>query len=228
MLMGKKAGLKSGLRCDLGKLIFNYDKYGNRSRVYRLYKEMRPLVEATYAMCFGVSVLLWSLFLCEFVLIFGYICGNLVVNAPQSVLSWSYNLRSDVIFSCLLLWLEITEEKGKGMIAGYWSQNLCLLYNLNKLNVITYIFLTLETTVESAFLASQQSTKKCSTCIQEWEVFKTGITHMYSECLLSSIWLLVAQKNIINDRFEELLLHKCLSVINLFILWFCRLWRKTV
>ena len=166
MLMGKKAGLKSGLRCDLGKLIFNYDKYGNRSRVYRLYKEMRPLVEATYAMCFGVSVLLWSLFLCEFVLIFGYICGNLVVNVPQSVLSWSYNLRSDVIFSCLLLWLEITEEKGKGMIAGYWSQNLCLLYNLNKLNVITYIFFfTLETTVGSAFLASQQSTKKCSTCI---------------------------------------------------------------
>ena len=144
MLMGKKAGLKSGLRCDLGKLIFNYDKYGNRSRVYRLYKEMRPLVEATYAMCFGVSVLLWSLFLCEFVLIFGYICGNLVVNAPQSVLSWSYNLRSDVIFSCLLLWLEITEEKGKGMIAGYWLQNLCSLYNLNKLNVITYIFFWLK------------------------------------------------------------------------------------
>ena len=76
-------------------------------------------------------------------MIFGYIRGNLVVNAPQSVLSWSYNLRSDVIFSCLLLWLEITEEKGKGMIAGYWSQNLCLLYNLNKLNVITYIFFLL-------------------------------------------------------------------------------------
>ena len=224
MLMGKKAGLKSGLRCDLGKLIFNYDKYGNRSRVYRLYKEMRPLVEATYAVCFGVSVLLWSLFLCEFVLIFDYICGNLVVNAPQSVLSWSYNLRSDVIFSCLLLWLEITEEKGKGMIAGYRSQNLCLLYNLNKLNVITYIF----------FYSRNHSWVSISGFSTVYkEVFHLhpgvgGITHMYSECLLSSIWLLVAQKNIINDRFEELLLRKCLSVINLFILWFCRLWRKTV
>ena len=39
---------------------------------------------------------------------------------------------------------------------------------------------------------------------------------MYSEYLLSANWLLVEQKNIINDRFEELLVHKCLSVIYLF------------
>ena len=75
------------------------------------------------AMCFGVSLLFRSLFLCEFVLIFGYICSNLVVNAPQSVFNWSHNLR---LFSCLLLWLEIVEEKGdsEGLIPGYWSQKL--------------------------------------------------------------------------------------------------------
>jgi hypothetical protein len=46
-LRGKAVGLKFSLRCEKCKLNFNYDRYGNTTKGWKLYEEARPLVEAT-------------------------------------------------------------------------------------------------------------------------------------------------------------------------------------
>ena len=46
-LSGKAVGLKFSLRCDRCKINFNYDRYGNRTKGWSLYKDIRPLVEAS-------------------------------------------------------------------------------------------------------------------------------------------------------------------------------------
>lgn len=46
-LLGKVSGLKFSLRCDRCKLNYNYDRYGDRARGWRLYEAQRPLVEAS-------------------------------------------------------------------------------------------------------------------------------------------------------------------------------------
>ena len=56
-LCGKTKGLKFSLRCECCKINYNYDRYGNKSTGWCLYKTSRPLVEAT-DVCFLDRILL--------------------------------------------------------------------------------------------------------------------------------------------------------------------------
>ena len=46
-LLGKMVGLKFSLRCVSCKINYNYDRYGDTTRGWRLYEDQRPLVEAS-------------------------------------------------------------------------------------------------------------------------------------------------------------------------------------